>query len=353
MVICFRCQINISQVECEICNGFYCSDCDKFIHSKKPKNNHVRKQLKIITETNNEKNNPKIQLDFKPNLTYDIQDMNINIINNVINNKNIENENNVESKIFPQTYEIERKNNNIINNNIYEKNNEQVEKEDLNNNYIMQKNMSDCMKNINNIINEEYEFKLDEKDSEIISLQKQIEDQRSLINNLKQENNDLEQQIEETNSELGVLYQERDRLINQKRTINEFYTGKQSEIEKIHELDKYKLIEDYEDQMRQISQDYLSKKTDCIKGIQEIEDKMREIENNKEEEKRVMWEEIERLKNEGNNIDKEQEYLIKSNDELNSKLKETSNNIDLLRANTLGNNISKQKVKKKIKIIDN
>lgn len=98
--------------------------------------------------------------------------------------------------------------------------------------------------------------------------------------------------------------------------------------------------------MRQISQDYLNKKTDCIKGMQDIEDKMREIENNKEEEKRVMMDEIDRLKNEGNNIDKEQEYLIKSNDELNSKLKETSNNIDLLRANTLGNNTSKTKGKK-------
>ena len=62
-----------------------------------------------------------------------------------------------------------------------------------------------------------------------------------------------------------------------------------------------------------------------------------------------MMEEIERLKNEGNNIDKEQEYLIKSNDELNNKLKETSNNIDLLRANTLGNNVSKNRGKKKVK----
>ena len=48
MVICFRCQINISEFECQICNGFYCAECDKFIHSKKPKNNHIRKHLQII-----------------------------------------------------------------------------------------------------------------------------------------------------------------------------------------------------------------------------------------------------------------------------------------------------------------
>ena len=63
--------------------------------------------------------------------------------------------------------------------------------------------------------------------------------------------------------------------------------------------------------MRQISQNYLNKKTECIQGMQDIEDKMREIENNKEDEKRMMMEEIERLKNEGNN--KIKDYLNKKN----------------------------------------
>ena len=202
-------------------------------------------------------------------------------------------------------------------------------------------------------MNEEFIYKPDEKDIEIKSLQKQIEEQRALINNLKQENNNLEQKIEETNSQLDTLYQEKERLINKKRAINEFYTDKQNEIEKIHELDKYKLIEDYEDQMREISQNYLDKKTEYIQGMQEIDDKTKEINNEKEEEKRAMWDEIDRLKNEGNNIDKETEYLTKSNEELNNKLKETSNSIDLLRANTLGNSTSKLKGKKKNKTKSN
>jgi len=349
MVICFRCQVNISEFECEICNGFYCSECDKFIHSKKPKNNHIRKQLKNFIEKNIEKNETKVPLDFKLNLTYDKPD--INIINNEIENKKIEDEN--EQKIISQTYQIDKNYNNnnynLNNNNYEEENFEHPANEQINNNDNLIQNMNDCLENINNIMDEEYVYKPDEKDTEIISLQKQIEDQRALINNLKQENNNLEQQIDQTNSELNILYQEKDRLTNQKRAINEFYTEKKAEIEKIHELDKYKLIEDYEDQMRQISQEYLNKKNDCIKGMQDIEDKMREIENSKEEEKRVMMDEIDRLKNEGDNIGKEQEYLIKSNDELNSKLKETSNNIDLLRANTLGNNASKTKGKKKLK----
>ena len=209
--------------------------------------------------------------------------------------------------------------------------------------------MNNCLDSINNIMNEEFIYKPDEKDNEIKSLQKKIEEQRSLINNLKQENNNLEQKIEETNSQLDTLYQEKERLINKKRAINEFYTDKQNEIEKIHELDKYKLIEDYEDQMREISQNYLDKKTEYIQGMQDIDDKTKEINNEKEEEKRAMWDEIDRLKNEGNNIDKETEYLTKSNEELNNKLKETSNSIDLLRANTLGNSTSKLKGKKKNK----
>ena len=250
---------------------------------------------------------------------------------------------------FSQTYQLENASiNNLNNKERIPLNYSQQIIEEKNNNDELSKNMNNCIETINNEMNEEYIYNPDEKDTEIKALLKKIEDQRILINNLKQENNDIEQDIEKTNSELNILNQEKDRLINQKRIINEFYTDKQNEIEKVHELEKYKLIEDYENQMREISQNYLNKKTECIKGMQDIDDKMREIENAKEEEKRTMYDEIDRLKNEGNNIEKEQEYLMKSNDELNHKLKETSNNIDLLRTNTLGTT-SKFKGKKKVK----
>ena len=357
MVICFRCQINISEFECQICNGFYCAECDKFIHSKKPKNNHIRKHLQIPCNTYNENIKMEIPLDFEPNLKYNKTDIHLNNNNNLQENKEKEKEE--EQKIISQTYQIEQSNNNNnVNENNLENNEQQQQNEEINeinynndndnNNYLCQ-NMNNCLDSINNIMNEEFIYKPDEKDIEIKSLQKQIEEQRALINNLKQENNNLEQKIEETNSQLDTLYQEKERLINKKRAINEFYTDKQNEIEKIHELDKYKLIEDYEDQMREISQNYLDKKTEYIQGMQEIDDKTKEINNEKEEEKRAMWDEIDRLKNEGNNIDKETEYLTKSNEELNNKLKETSNSIDLLRANTLGNSTSKLKGKKKNK----
>ena len=51
MVICHRCQINIAQFECQICNGLYCSDCDKFIHSNKPKINHKRNPIQLYEQT--------------------------------------------------------------------------------------------------------------------------------------------------------------------------------------------------------------------------------------------------------------------------------------------------------------
>ena len=44
--------------------------------------------------------------------------------------------------------------------------------------------MNNCLDSINNIMNEEFIYKPDEKDIEIKSLQKQIEEQRALINNL-------------------------------------------------------------------------------------------------------------------------------------------------------------------------
>ena len=348
MVICFRCQLNISEYECEICNGFYCAECDKFIHSKKPKNGHIRKQLTVPNKISTEKKIQNIPIYNEQNMNFNKSDFNPNNnINNIIS-ENKKNDYQKDLQYFSQTYQIENRNNQS---NVYRppENYSQQIIEERNNSDELSKNMNNCIETINNIMNEEYTFNPDEKDSEIKALLKQISDQRILINNLKQENNNLEQDIEKTNSELDILYQEKDRLINKKRTINEFYSDKQNEIEKVHELEKYKLIEDYENQMREISQNYLNKKTECLKSMQDIEDKMREIENAKEEEKRAMWDEIDRLKNEGNNIDKETEYLTKSNEELNNKLKETSNSIDLLRANTLGNSTSKLKGKKKNK----
>ena len=356
MVLCFRCQMNIAEYECEICNGFYCAECDKFIHSKKPKNGHMRKQLTIPQKINTVKNIQNIPPEIEQNMKFNKTEINSNFSNNIpkyqYNENNENNNSNYNPKdiqYFSQTYQLENSNiNNLNNKERIPLNYSQQIIEEKNNNDELSKNMNNCIETINNEMNEEYIYNPDEKDTEIKALLKKIEDQRILINNLKQENNDIEQDIEKTNSELNILNQEKDRLINQKRAINEFYTDKQNEIEKVHELEKYKLIEDYENQMREISQNYLNKKTECIKGMQDIDDKMREIENAKGEEKRTMYDEIDRLKNEGNNIEKEQEYLMKSNDELNHKLKETSNNIDLLRTNTLGTT-SKFKGKKKVK----
>ena len=70
MVICFRCQINISEYECEICNGFYCSECDKFIHSKKPKNNHTRKPIIILENSKITNTQEKIESESKLNINF-------------------------------------------------------------------------------------------------------------------------------------------------------------------------------------------------------------------------------------------------------------------------------------------
>ena len=186
MVICFRCQVNISEFECEICKGFYCAECDKFIHSKKPKNNHIRKQLKIPTDQIKEKEEPEIPLDFKPYLTYGYNNVNVN--DNIIKNKNKENENKNEGHVLSQTYQIERNYN--FDNNINDENFAQNKnKEEMNDNYnqdYLSQNMNNCIENINNIMNKDYQFKLDDVDAEIISLQKKIEEQRGLINKIKE-----------------------------------------------------------------------------------------------------------------------------------------------------------------------
>ena len=78
MVICFRCQVNISEYECEICNGFYCAECDKFIHSKKPKNGHIRKQLTVPNKISTEKKIQNIPIYNEQNMNFNKSDFNPN-----------------------------------------------------------------------------------------------------------------------------------------------------------------------------------------------------------------------------------------------------------------------------------
>ena len=391
MVLCLRCQRNIAQFECEICNGVYCPDCDKFIHSNKPKINHKRNEIKNYEQNENPRTIEKISIN--PNLNYSNKITNLNNLDNFEqsqspvqnktenyllnsnsntninknnyslyqenienNNKSITIPNEIEQenkyKLLSETYQPPSnnilKNSDIIENKENTKNFEEEKEIKSYTNYDnfnnQKNNLNNCILNENNYYgnNKKKNF-INEKDEEIKELQKRIEEQREIINKLKLENNNLEELIEKDRQKKDELYKEKERLYNRKRKIEEFYTEKQDEIQKIHDLEKYRLIEDFENQMREISDNYINKKSEYIQGIKEIEDKMREYEKNREEEKKNMFDEIDRLKNEGITAEKEQEYLIKSNDELNNKLRETTSNMDLLRATALMSTVPKMK----------
>ena len=383
MVICFRCQRNIAEFECEICNGSYCPDCDKFIHSKKPKINHIRNKIKIYEQTENKRPIQKISINPNLNNSKSLNNLEKNQKeNNLLNsnsnwnmnslyqqnaekNKSItippkEIEQDSKYQLLSHTYQLPS-NNNINSNEIEEKKSklslndlEEGQKEETKNfdtddidkiNKNPVQNLNSCIMKEKNIFekNQDDWNNINEKDEEIKRLQQSIEEQRAIINQLKKENNDLEELIERDRQKKDELYMEKERLYNRKRKIEDFYSEKQIEIQKIHELEKYKLIEDYENQMREISDNYINKKTEYIRGIQEIEEKMRDYEKNREEEKKNMLDEIDRLKNEGINADKEQEYLLKNNDELNNKLRETTSNMDFLRASALMSTVPKMK----------
>ena len=379
MVICFRCQRNVAEFECEICNGVYCQDCDKFIHSKKPKINHIRNQIEIYEQPENPPNIPKISIN-NPNLNYtkslnnldqnqnenNLLTSNSNWNNNSLYQENIEKNKSItipkdidqENKyqLLSQTYQqppnnMISKSNIDIKENEKEKENKTTIKEDINEEDKRKNNDNPPIDNLNNCIlnkNNNYEIlkkknKINKKDEEIKILQQNIEEQRKIINKIKEENNNLEEMIEKDRLKKDELYKDKERLYNRKRKIEEFYSEKQKEIQKIHDLEKYKLIEEFENQIREISDNYINKKSEYIKGIQEIEEKMREYEKKREIEKKNMFDEIDRLKNEGLNADKEKEYLIKSNDELNNKLRETTSNMDLLRATALMSTVPKMK----------
>ena len=362
MVICYRCQINIAQVECEVCNGLYCSECDKFIHSNKPKINHIRNPIQFYEQTMGNQNIQKISKDQNPLSSISIVpnnnllNSNSNLSNNSLykanteNNKTItippkETESKQEFKLLSETYRPPSKS--ILNDKFSKTqintNPSESEKITTKISPPLVKNLNDCISANNYLLKSKKSPITNEQDEEIKRLQQAIEEQRDIINQIKSDNNNLEELIERENQEKEDLNKEIEREYNRKRKIEEFYSEKQKEIQKIHDMEKYKLIDEYENQMREIGENFITKKSDYIRGIQEIEQKMREYEKNREEEKQNMLNEIDKLKNEGINYDKEQEYLIKSNDELNNKLRETSNNMDLLRATALVSTVPKMK----------
>ena len=214
MVICHRCQIRIAQIECEICNGVFCSECDKIIHSNKPRNNHIRNQLQIYKYKENKRNikisniqnidnsnslNNLAQSNDKNNML----NSNSNCNNNSIYQTNIENNKSItippkimgqdnEYKLLSETYN--QPSNNIIqierNKNIdntqhtyyqtqIDKNmNESENKEEIQN-YIDNDNTNNPPIHINdltsNSINNKRTNNRKEKDEEIKRLQKAIE----------------------------------------------------------------------------------------------------------------------------------------------------------------------------------
>ena len=410
MVICYRCQRNIAQFECEICNGFYCPECDLFIHSRNPKSNHIRKKVQlydqkedfrnipnIINQNQNNQNRSTINqntyreyMSWSPQLSNDsiynndklenlkalsispqemgegkdfqllsqaYQDPSSNKINNInsdinansninnnINTKNLKERNNYDD----MQMQLQRKQNEFEKIDESKNYNNNINYDKIN--YIRQ-NLNNCISdgnfnninNMDNIDDRDKERELQEKDNEIRQLQRRIEEQREIIDKLKNENRHIEDLIERDRELKDELGKEKERLYAQKRTIEDFYYEKQKEIQKIHDMEKYKLIEDYESQMKEISDNFINNKSDYMRGMQEMEEKMRDCEKNREEVKKNMLIEIDRLKKEGMEAEKEQEYLIRSNDELNNKLRETTSNMDILRANTLKSTKKKKK----------
>ena len=410
MVICYRCQRNIAQFECEICNGFYCPKCDLFIHSRNPKSNHIRKKVQlydqkedfrnipnIINQNQNNQNRSNINqntyreyMSWSPQLSNDsiynndklenlkalsispqemgegkdfqllsqaYQDPSSNKINNInsdinansninnnINTKNLKERNNYDD----MQMQLQRKQNEFEKIDESKNYNNNINYDKIN--YIRQ-NLNNCISdgnfnninNMDNIDDRDKERELQEKDNEIKQLQRRIEEQREIIDKLKNENRHIEDLIERDRELKDELGKEKERLYAQKRTIEDFYYEKQKEIQKIHDMEKYKLIEDYESQMKEISDNFINNKSDYMRGMQEMEEKMRDCEKNREEVKKNMLIEIDRLKKEGMEAEKEQEYLIRSNDELNNKLRETTSNMDILRANTLKSTKKKKK----------
>ena len=372
MSLCRNCKVNISKYECSICNCLYCLKCDSYIHSFPSKRLHKRKY--ILSNYNNSSDNPKVTQNIinlksyiiskendisinhnlpldnnikeENNILYDNNELKENInINNIISNDNQNEKEKQDNEIEKDKNQIIIQNNNEIKNDFNDNN---IEYDNILNNDIYLKKLSflgaeirDASENFNNRIedlhqyfhnidkNKQLKMKEDniknlkeinsissEKNTQIQQLKEILEEQNSIISQLKNENINLGNILNNNKKEFEKLNFSKMKLIEENKKCEEIFIKKINEIMELNQIEKNKLIEEYNEEMINLKNNYEQKIEQFEHRFKEGNKNLNDYLENKNKEKRDLSIMIDNLKLENSNKIKECNNLKNSNEEL-------------------------------------
>lgn len=338
MVLCARCQRNISQYDCPICKESYCQECDSYVHSFKIRSNHVRSPI-----INNITNSPiqNDQEEKKLNIPINSREFMLNseekeryLINN---NSPIKNEESLNKYNFN-----ENSDNNIEINKNYSNNSPNC---DFNPNNNFEQNKNEIEKNL---------LILKEKDLKIEHLTKLINDQRDKINNLKGQNSQIETKINEDEKLKEDLILDNQKLYTQNKNLKEFYENKIDTLNKMNDLQIEKIISDYEKKIGDLKNDFYTSKEILLDNMNSNTMIQRQKTNEYEEQKTKLMEKIQQLKREQNSLENQKNDEQKKYDSIKEELQQLENELgkyekifenNLQRKKTLNSNIKKNQQK--------
>ena len=338
MVLCARCQRNISQYDCPICKESYCQECDSYVHSFKIRSNHVRSPI-----INNITNSPiqNDQEEKKLNIPINSREFMLNseekeryLINN---NSPIKNEESLNKYNFN-----ENSDNNIEINKNYSNNSPNC---DFNPNNNFEQNKNEIEKNL---------LILKEKDLKIEHLTKLINDQRDKINNLKAQNSQIETKINEDEKLKEDLILDNQKLYTQNKNLKEFYENKIDTLNKMNDLQIEKIISDYEKKIGDLKNDFYTSKEILLDNMNSNTMIQRQKTNEYEEQKTKLMEKIQQLKREQNSLENQKNDEQKKYDSIKEELQQLENELgkyekmfesNLQRKKTLNSNIKKNQQK--------
>ena len=270
---CKRCQANSVEIMCKECYPYiyFCLNCSQNLHSMKSKQNHKIVYLNelnsvLFEENDNNNNNNDNNYEIKVNeLFLD----NLNISQNIKNYIN-----DIKSLYEKEKYNLNNKFDKLEKTFENAKNKYIKQINELNEKLSMfEKNKDEEMKLLELKLSNEFNNKINSKDSKINFLLRQNEELNKYIE-------ELLSQISKYNKEINELHKYRsnfdkiiqtqkieiEMLTNEKNNIEESYKEKIEIINEIYNEEKKDMITAYEEQIKKINLDYIKTK-DRMKSI--------------------------------------------------------------------------------------
>ena len=244
MSLCENCKISISKYECQICNSTFCLRCDSYIHSFPSNRSHLRKYISYVNQNDNTYQlNSNLNPSDNPTKN-DIQDNNI-----LLSNKIAEKEDNE----FNYDYDNDSYSKKIscLGNEIMDaKENFENKIEALHEQFhAIAENQKQKMNELNEKNMKEINLISSEKDIQIQRLKEILEEQNQIINQLKEENNNLTMIYNKNLEEIDVIKASKENITKENEQVEKMNKDKIEEILEMNEEEKKRLIDEYNEEL--------------------------------------------------------------------------------------------------------